>query len=631
MMRRAMFSILLLLCLLSLAHGEEPVYFADATLKAVVEEALWISDPTPADMLGLTQLTWINYGPAGTGIADLTGLEYSPLAGLVLLQTLILNNNQIPDLSPLSGLYDLEFLDIHQSGIADLSGLQGLSNLWYLNAHDNQIGDISPLGGLTSLRTLFISQNQISDISPLSELTGLQEVDLSDNQILDISPLAILTSLTSLNLRRNPLNQQAYDVYIPQIVANNPGIDIEYPLNGTSPASEFGVSISAGQGGCVLQPGEGQFTYKYNDVVCLRAQANPGFVFAQWSGTIYTSQNPCYLVVCAEHEITANFAAISSVLYVDDDAPDDPAPDDPNESDPEEDGTAEHPFDRIQEAVDLAANGDSIRVCSGTYREIVDLLGKNLDLKGIDPEDPNRMGWPVIDGNGDGPVVSVSLIDEEPNCTLTGFVLTGGKAPVAAAVSCSGSRLTLANCLIVGNRAAELTGAIVYCQDSNAVLLNCTIADNLAGDQGTALSAVDSRVSVLNSILWGNTPTEIIVAGTGEVSARYSDIAGDWPGAGCIHDDPLFARAGCWGDPNNPNTVLGPDAPNAIWVQGDYHLQSEIGRWDPDAGAWVQDAATSPCIDAGDPNSPAGEEPSPNGGIINLGVYGGTAQASRSP
>jgi len=39
---------------------------------------------------------------------------------------------------------------------------------------------------------------------------------------------------------------------------------------------------------------------------------------------------------------------------------------------------------------------------------------------------------------------------------------------------------------------------------------------------------------------------------------------------------------------------------------------------------------TSPCIDAGDPNSPVAEEPQPNGGRINLGTYGGTAEASKS-
>ena len=44
----------------------------------------------------------------------------------------------------------------------------------------------------------------------------------------------------------------------------------------------------------------------------------------------------------------------------------------------------------------------------------------------------------------------------------------------------------------------------------------------------------------------------------------------------------------------------------------------------------MQDDVTSPCIDAGDPNSYLGDEPFPNGGVVNMGAYGGTAQASKS-
>ena len=48
------------------------------------------------------------------------------------------------------------------------------------------------------------------------------------------------------------------------------------------------------------------------------------------------------------------------------------------------------------------------------------------------------------------------------------------------------------------------------------------------------------------------------------------------------------------------------------------------------AQEWVIDDVTSPCIDAGDPMSPIGHEPFPNGGRINMGAYGGTAEASKS-
>jgi len=52
------------------------------------------------------------------------------------------------------------------------------------------------------------------------------------------------------------------------------------------------------------------------------------------------------------------------------------------------------------------------------------------------------------------------------------------------------------------------------------------------------------------------------------------------------------------------------------------------GRFTP--GGWVLDAVTSPAIDAGDQASNYSLEPQPNGGRINLGAYGNTAEASRS-
>ncbi len=59
-------------------------------------------------------------------------------------------------------------------------------------------------------------------------------------------------------------------------------------------------------------------------------------------------------------------------------------------------------------------------------------------------------------------------------------------------------------------------------------------------------------------------------------------------------------------------------------------MKSEAGRWSPGNQSWVIDDFTSACIDAGDPASPVGLEPFPNGGRINMGAYGGTAEASKS-
>ena len=60
----------------------------------------------------------------------------------------------------------------------------------------------------------------------------------------------------------------------------------------------------------------------------------------------------------------------------------------------------------------------------------------------------------------------------------------------------------------------------------------------------------------------------------------------------------------------------------------DYHLKSQAGRWDEQRAAWVRDMVTSPCIDAGNPRSPIMYEPFPHGGVVNMGAYGGTSEAS---
>ena len=76
------------------AHAA-PVNFADANLKACVEAALNVSNPTPTDMLALTELQVCR----NKGITDLTGIEYASN-----LTDLDLKRNQISDISALSVL-----------------------------------------------------------------------------------------------------------------------------------------------------------------------------------------------------------------------------------------------------------------------------------------------------------------------------------------------------------------------------------------------------------------------------------------------------------------------------------------------------------------------------------------------
>ncbi len=62
----------------------------------------------------------------------------------------------------------------------------------------------------------------------------------------------------------------------------------------------------------------------------------------------------------------------------------------------------------------------------------------------------------------------------------------------------------------------------------------------------------------------------------------------------------------------------------------DFHPRSTAGRFNPLTQAFVNDGTDSPTIDAGDPTSDYSLEPAPNGGRLNQGSYGNTAEASRT-
>ena len=172
------------------------VYFADANLKAAIEEVLGVTDPTAADMLNLTNLIALE-----RNIASVVGLEYA-----LNLSYLWLGLNQISDISVLAGLTNLSHLDLSYNQISDISILAGLTNLSELALATNQINDISALAGLTNLSFLYLSHNQISDVSALASLTNLSTLYFSDTQISDISALAGMTNLSSLGLTNNQIS-----------------------------------------------------------------------------------------------------------------------------------------------------------------------------------------------------------------------------------------------------------------------------------------------------------------------------------------------------------------------------------------------------------------------------------------
>jgi hypothetical protein len=194
--------------------------------------------------------------------------------------------------------------------------------------------------------------------------------------------------------------------------------------------------------------------------------------------------------------------------------------------------------------------------------------------------------------------------------------------------------------IMMNNLIFDCSSAGVAVENScQATLINNTIVDCGRGvrllDLGRwgppySLNPGGGTATLINCIIW-DCPQSITLADTSNtqiadrgshITVKYSDIEG---GRNSISVSGSHSTV-TWEQGNIDADPQFTDAGNR-----DYHLKSTAGRWDPAGESWVLDNVTSPCIDAGDPCSPVAFEPSPNGGVINMGAYGGTDEAGKSP
>jgi hypothetical protein len=217
----------------------------------------------------------------------------------------------------------------------------------------------------------------------------------------------------------------------------------------------------------------------------------------------------------------------------------------------------------------------------------------------------------TFDGNrvtgGGGIHNGGGIRNNSSDATIINCTFTGNMAAFGGGIWNSGNPApTVVNCIFTRNEARA--GGGYQSWGGNSTVINCTFVENSAGNvEGGLGEGGGSRTTVSNCIFWGNTANSSPqIAGRSVVT--YSCVQGGRSGEGNIDADPHFI------DPQN----------------GDFRLKSQAGRWDPLSESWTQDDVTSPCIDVGDPMSPIGLEPFPNGGFINMGAYGGATEAGKS-
>ncbi|MBC1388674.1 internalin, partial [Listeria innocua] len=147
--------------------------------------------------------------------------DISPLAGLINLTNLQINQNQISDISPLAGLTNLTSLNMAQNKIDNISSLSSLTSLWSLYMANNQISDISSLSNLTKLYRLMFENNQVNNISVLSHMADLSYIDASNNQISDLSSLKDLKNLSTISMTNQQIENKPMIYQSSLVFVNN--------------------------------------------------------------------------------------------------------------------------------------------------------------------------------------------------------------------------------------------------------------------------------------------------------------------------------------------------------------------------------------------------------------------------
>jgi hypothetical protein len=161
------------------------------------------------------------------------------------------------------------------------------------------------------------------------------------------------------------------------------------------------------------------------------------------------------------------------------------------------------------------------------------------------------------------------------NPHITNCVFSQNTAGEGGGVFCLNSDPTITSCIFVKNEATGFSaGGGLQGRSAHPTVTNCTFTENIAMLRGGGINfKFYTHAVITNCILWNDTPEEIY-AEDGEPIVTYCDVQDGWTGTGNIDADPLFADT----------------------ANGDYHL------------SWLnfptEDSTKSPCIDAGDPNSP---------------------------
>ena len=310
-------------------------------------------------------------------------------------------------------------------------------------------------------------------------------------------------------------------------------------------------------------------------------------------------------------------------------------------------------YPTIQDGITASADFDTIMVSPGEYFENINFLGKQIVVAShfIENDDPGFIESTIING---GALASVVTFDsgETHFAHLLGFTITNGMGNdvvwefTGGGITCkNGSSPLLKNLIVSDNN--SLGGGGIYIQDSSPDIQYCKILNNNSESTAGGIYCWESNLTIsyteisynfagwLAGGLFGGSNSVLNVSNLTVIG----NISNDLSGGGIYTNNSSAFIVNTIARENQPDEIasyndlgmyaLEIDYSNVLngedgvvpWLNVDFvwgsHNQQDHPLFDD---MHLQDfhlLPESPCIDAGDPNSPL----DPDESITDIGAY----------